>query len=49
MSPPFGKWRFREKGPENGPKAEKDKTERATRQKDRRTSEEIYTEKWDQS
>ena len=26
---PFGKWRFREKGPENGPKAEKDQAERA--------------------
>ena len=30
-SPPFGKWRFRGKrGQENGPKAETDKTERAT-------------------
>ena len=26
---PFGKWRFREKDQENGPKAAKDKTERA--------------------
>ena len=43
MSLPFGKWRFREKEvlKENGPKAEKDKTERATGL-GRRTREEIY-------
>ena len=33
---------------ENGPKAEKDKTERATGL-GRRTREDIYTEKWDQT
>ena len=38
---PFRKWRLREKrGQENGPKAEKDKTERATGL-GRRTREEI--------
>ena len=37
---PFRKWRFREKGQENGPKAEKDKTERTTGL-GRRTREEI--------
>ena len=38
---PFGKWRFREKEVRtNGPKAEKDKTERATGL-GRRTKEEI--------
>ena len=35
-------------GQENGPKAEKDKTERA-RALGRRTREEIYIEKWDQT
>ena len=37
---PFGKWRFKETGQENGPKAEKTKTERATGL-GRRTREEI--------
>ena len=37
---PFGKWRFREKGHDNGTKAEKDKAERATGL-GRRTKEEI--------
>ena len=38
------KWRLREKGQENGPKAEKDKTERVTLLTGlgRRTREEIY-------
>ena len=39
-SQPFGKWRFRERDQENGPKAEMDKTERATGL-GRRTKEEI--------
>ena len=38
---PFGKWRFRGKGQESGPKAENDKTERAAGLDRIRTREEI--------